>query len=504
VVKKVMWKPAGILIALSLLLCLLTVQLIQADGTKRFELGNELLQQEKFDQALVVYEAFVEQNPNHRLTGAVRWTMGNIHMRIHEDFETAAELFQRVLADHSETEWEIFAYDRLGRCYEAQEKWAQAVQVYRPAIKKLSAYTGVAVTPARIGELKRRLLSSYQNMQDHQSIIDLYQEMLAENPATPSAPEDQFQLAQACFDMGNQKAAAENFALVVERYPASPYALRVQGQQADLLTHQLEYDWTSFDTFQAAQGLSRTEQYDEALSRFDRVIEARPDAPMAYAAAFQKYIVQYRQSGDATALREELDSSRDEYPYGLGGVAVGQLRDILQGICQAQATLAVNPQDAGACQQMGLGYYRTQAYQCGIDAYKQAIAIVPEAPDAYNMLGYCCIGAQKYEQAVSAFQQLVVVAPDDPNSYDSLAEGYYLVGDTTAAIQLYQKSLAIDSTFTNPHYMLGTIYRELGQNDKAVEHLEKYLQLDPNGYQSQNAHDQLEQLRSPSSNESAP
>lgn len=501
---KFSWQYWNITITLIFLLGLIPAFFVWANETDLFQQGNTLLQMEKYSEALAAYEAFVEQNPNHRLTGAAKWTMGNIHMTVHDDFEKAAELFQSVVADYPETEWELFAYDRLGRCYEAQEKWDQAVQVYRPAIKKLSAYTGVAVAPARIGEIKRRLLSSCQNMQDHQSIIDLYQEMLAEDPATPSAPEDQFQLAQAYFDMGKGKEAAENFALAVERYPASPYALQVRGEQADLLAHQLEYDWTTFETFQSAQGLSRAGQYDEALSQYDRIIEARPDAPMAYAATFQKHVVQYRQRGDAAALREKLISGRDEYPYGLGGVAVGQLSDILQGICQAQATLAANPQDAGACQQMGLGYYRTQAYQCGIDAYKQAIAITPDSPDAYNMLGYCCLGAQKYQEAISAFQQLVEVAPDDPNSYDSLAEGYWEKGDSTLAIQYYQKSLAVDSTFTNPYFMLGNIYQEMGQREKALEYYQRYLRLDPDGFQSQNARVRLEELQLPSSEENPP
>ena len=111
---------------------------------------------------------------------------------------------------------------------------------------------------------------------------------------------------------------------------------------------------------------------------------------------------------------------------------------------------------------MGLGYYRTQAYQCGIEAYTQAIAIDQTTPLAYNMLGYCCIGARKYEQAVSAFQQLVEMAPDDPNSYDSLAEGYLEKGDTTLAVLNYEKSLVVVSTFANPYYMLGTIYGQIG------------------------------------------
>ena len=161
------------------------------------------------------------------------------------------------------------------------------------------------------------------------------------------------------------------------------------------------------------------------------------------------------------------------------------------------------PEDAGAYQQMGLGYYRTQAYQCGIDAYRKAIAIAPDATLAHNMLGYCSMSAGKFEEAVSAFQQLVEVAPEDPNSYDSLAEGYYQLGDTTKAIQYYQQALAVDSTFSNSYYMLGTIYQERGRRDDAIADLERYIQLDPGGCQAPNAQRQLHQLQ-PSSDVQEP
>ena len=225
---KFFWQYGSITVALIFLLGLIAALPVWADETDLFQRGNVLLEQEKYSEALMAYETFVEQNPNHRLAGAAKWTMGNIHMTVHEDFEKAAELFQSVIGEHANTEWEVFAYDRLGRCYEAQEKWAQAAEAYQPVIHKLAASTQVVVTTAWGGGLKRRLLTSYQNMGDSQSIIGLYQEVLAENPASPSAPEDQFQLAQAYLDNDNLQEAAENFAQVVERYPASPYAQQVQ------------------------------------------------------------------------------------------------------------------------------------------------------------------------------------------------------------------------------------------------------------------------------------
>jgi len=466
-----------------------------AEEITDFQLGNRLLEEQRYDQAMTAYRSFVEQHPDHHLTTAARWNTANIYMAVREDYERAAELYRFIVDQHPDSEWSIFASQRLGRCHEAQEQWTQAAEAYQPAVHWISTAGEVAVTTAWTGELKRRLISSYRNAGRHESIIGLYEEMLAENPSASSAPEDQFHLAEAFLETGDLLDAAENFALLLERYPASPYAQRVQDEQAELLSSQLRYNWEPFSSFRSGQELGRTGRYDQAVVQFDAVIGTAP-AAMAQAATFQKHLLEYRRSGNAAALRSIIAAGRNRNHFGFGGVPVDRLGEVLRDICRAQETLRSSPEDAAAHQQMGIGYYRTQAYRCGMDAYRRAIAIEPQNALAHNMLGYCCISAGRFEEAVSAFHQLVEVAPQDPNSYDSLAEGYCQLGDTTRAIQYYQQALAIDSSFSNPYFMLGTIYRERGHRDEALAHLNRYLRLDPGGYQSQSARIQLEQLQS--------
>jgi len=471
-----------------------SVTVSRADETADFRMGNHHTAEENYKQALAAYESFVEQHPDHRLAGAALWNMASIAVTVQEDYEQAAELYQTLIDRYPDSEWAIFAAGRLGRCLEAREMWVQAAEAYQPAVRWFSAADREVVTADWAGELKRRLITSYRNAGRHEHIIGLYEEILAENPSAPSAPEDRFHLAEAFLETGDDLDAAENFALLLDHYPASPHARRVQDEQADLLDRELNYNWKPFSAFRAGQDLSRTGQHDQAMARFDAVIGSAPEA-MTRAAEFQKHLVEYHHSGDAAALRRAIATERGRDRYGFGGVPVEQLSEALRSICRAQDQLASNPEDAASYQQMGIGYFRTQAYQCGMDAYRRAIAIEPQNTLAHNMLGYCCISAGRFEEAVSAFHQLVEVAPDDPNSYDSLAEGYYQLGDTTRAMEYYQQALAVDSTFSNSYFMLGTIYREQGRRDEAIAHLERYLQLDPGGYQSAGARAQLEGLR---------
>ena len=486
------------------ILVLLPVCISLADDVSVFEHANELLREQNYSEAVSTYTRFLEANPSHRLAPAAKWAIANIYLVINNEYESAAGLFQTIVNGNLSTEWEIFAYDRLGYCLEEQEKWKEAAAVYEPMVRRLLASNDDFVTAAWISGLKNRLLSCYRTTQDHESIILTYQGILSENPAAPSAPEDQYNLAQTYLNINNSKAAAENFVLVVERYPVSDYAQRVNTEYAEMLTSQLGYDWTPFSTFQSALSLSQTGQYVEALSQFEEVLKVERNQGMTYAARFQKELIEYRKSGDAAVLRQKIALSRDEYPYGLGGVRVDQLDNLLGGIIEAQDALAASPDDIGGYVQMGQCYYFTQAYYRAIEAYQKGVAIAPDNAYLHNMLGYSYMNLQQYDEAIAAFQSLIDVAPEDPNSYDSMAEGHYLKGDTTAAIQFYERALATDSSFSNPYFMLGQIYYERGQNETAIAHLQRYLEIDAGGFRSQDAQRLLEQLNPPSSNDNEP
>ncbi len=487
----------SICVVLTLSLCFFPAQTFSAGDTAMFIQGNDLLIEQNYAEALGAYDMFVKENSEHYLIPAALWTMANIHFAINEDYEKAAALYGRIINENADTEWELFSCERLGTCYEELEKLQEAAETYQDAVVKFSG-SGEEDLRIRLDQMRGSMISCYQNMNDHESLIRIYKEMLTEDPTAASAPENQYHLAQTYLDMEAVNHAAKNLIVVVERYPTSPYAQRVQSEHGELLASQYNYDWTPFTTYWSAVQASRAGHYDESRAQFDEVIETKQNTDIIYAVRFQKELIEFRLNGDATAFMEKLDSTRDDYPYGYGGVRIDGVNATLQRIVDAQGDAASSPEDVGAYLRMGWAYYQMGAYQSAIEAAEQGITRVSDSPDLYNMLGYCYINLQKYEDAIGTFERLIAVAPDDPNSYDSMAECYYTNGDTTMAIQLYQKSLAVDSMFTNPYYMLGRIYQETGQTEKAQEHLEQYLELAPDGFQAQNAQNLLNQINPPS------
>ncbi|MGB7055369.1 MAG: tetratricopeptide repeat protein [bacterium] len=483
----------GVMIAVGLLL-ILPICSIQANDTDIFKRANELLQTQRYVEALVAYETFIRENPEHHLIPAAKWAMANIYFTINEDYPGATIIYQNIINKHPDTGWEIFSYDRLGMCYEQQQKWSDAARVYESAMGRLAAETHSELAQEWNEVFKTRLLAAYRNMNDHENMIRIYEEALTNYPAGPAAPNDQFNLAQIYHEMDEPKQAAANFAMLVDRYPFSNPARRVQNEYAELLATELDYDWAPFSTFQAAVRSSQTGHYEEALKGFDEVLAKKRNTSMEHAARFQKELVEFRKSGDAEDLRDKLAATRDEYPFGFGGVRAEQFLEVLGRIIDAETAISANPEDIGAYGGMAFAYYQVQAYYPGIETYKKAISIAPDNNGLYNMLGYCYIGLEAYDGAITTFQQLIDVSPEDPNSYDSMAEAHYANGDTAKAIKFYEQSLSVDSSFTNPYYMLGEIHNGLGQTAEARNYLENYLELDPEGFQAQAAQALLSQL----------
>lgn len=490
--KKEIVKPC-VSICTGLLLFIWLFPVAVSASTAMFVQGNNHVIEQQYDEALSAYDDFLKENPEHYLVPAARWTMANIYFSVNEDYENAAVLYNRIIDENADTEWELFAFGRLGACYEAQEKWQEAADVLQTAASKFSDSEELDVR-TRVDQMRGSIISCYRNLDDHESLIRVYKEMLAEDPAAPSAPQNQFELAQIYLEMEALNHAAKNFVAVVDRYPASPVAQRVQSEHGEFLASQCDYDWIPFTTYVSSVEISRAGHYDEARAQFDEVLTAKHNTDMAYAVRFQKELLEFRKNGDAAAFMAKLESSVDDYPYGYGGVSAEGMHAVLQRIIGAQEDAAANPDDAGAYVGMGWAYYQAGAYESAIGSAEQGIAHVPDSPDLYNMLGYCYINLQRFDDAITTFEQLVAVAPDDPNSYDSMAECYYTSGDTLRAIELYQQSLAVDATFTNPYYMLGRIYSEIDQPEKAQKYLEHYLELAPDGYQAQNAQNVLNEM----------
>lgn len=444
-----------------------------------FEQANKFLNKQDYQKALMAYDTFIKRNPEDHRIPAARWSMAKIFLVKEKNYSRAAALFQEIIKENPGTEWELFAYDPLGKCFEVLQEWQKAVDAYQSMINKLSGYSGGDDTEGRVFELKRRLLNCFQQMKAPNRSIAMYQEFLSENPASPFAADDQFQLAKALLETKQPKAAAENFLLVVEHYPASVQAGKVRSTQADLLQSQLNYDWVAFTSFQAGLELSSKGNFVEALAKFDEVIRIKPNSGLTNAANFQKHIVQFRKTGDPYPLRKEIYAGGEKYPFGFGGEDIGEWKPWIKDIIEAKKQLSAHQDQVESYLGAAWTYFWPKAYHQTIQLLDKAKTIDPDSPDIYRLLGRCFIALQRINEAISAFQKAVDLEPDNAVSYVRLAVAYNVKGDKLKAITLIKKALSMSANLDFAYLMLGNIYYQLGQKKEAVASLEKCSQLNP-------------------------
>jgi len=464
------------------------------DSLDVFDEANRLLESGRYDDALKAYEFFLSENPDHQLVPAAKWAIANIFYAVKQDYHRAAIVYQNILSKHRDTGWEIFSFDRLGLCYEKQEKWENAARIYESALARLREPFHFDLAADWTPTFVSRLLVSYRKLGDRASIVRFYMISLENDPDGPWAPQYQFEMASIHLEMNEPVEAANDFAKVVDRYPLSAYAEQVRSEHAELLVSQLGYDWKPFSLFRNSVGSSQSGHFDDALEGFDLVIEAKKGTGMEHAARFQKELTVFRRTGDAIALREVVTANREAFPYGLGGIDDERLIALLEVIIETESAIASDPRNADSYRRMAAAYYETQAYYPAIEIYRQAIDLDPENSGQYNILGYCQIGIGDYDEAIKAFRSLVEKSPDDPNSYDSMAEAYFKKGDIKQAIRHYEKAISVDPEFANPYYMLGEIYHEMNKGDLARDYLQRYLELAPDGFRAESARAILGQM----------
>ncbi|UCD05912.1 MAG: tetratricopeptide repeat protein [candidate division WOR-3 bacterium] len=482
-----------------LMICLCFLVLVSSgvaeeDSLNVFDEANKLLENRRYDDALKAYEYFLHENPDHHLAPAAKWAIANIYYTIKQDYHKAAIVYQNILSKHSDSGWEIFSFDRLGLCYEKQEKWEDAVRIYESALERLNEPFHSELAADWTPVFTSRLLASYRKLGDQASIVRFYVSSLERDPDGLWAPQYQFEMARIRLEMNEPVEAANDFAKVVDRYPLSAYAEQVRAEHADLLVSQLGYDWKPYSIFKNSVELSQSGRFEEAQEGFDLVIEKKQKTGLEHAARFQKELTAFRRTGDAVALREMIKTSRGAYPYGLGGIDDERFIDLLDVIIETESVITSDPRNADAHRRMASAYYEMQAYYPAIERYKQAIELDPENSRQYNMLGYCQIGVEAYDDAIRAFRRLVEKSPDDPNSYDSMAEAYFRKGDIKQAIRHYEKAISLDEEFAHPYYMLGEIYHGMNKSDLARDYLQRYLELAPNGFRAEPAQAILDQM----------
>ncbi len=102
--------------------------------------------------------------------------------------------------------------------------------------------------------------------------------------------------------------------------------------------------------------------------------------------------------------------------------------------------------------------------------------------------------AKRFEEAAEEFRKSLEVSPQSPVAYSNLGYVYFDMKMIDRAFEYQRKALEVDPNYANAHYGLALIYKDRGALVSARRHWEEYLRIEPQGYFSRRAAEQIKGL----------
>ena len=127
----------------------------------------------------------------------------------------------------------------------------------------------------------------------------------------------------------------------------------------------------------------------------------------------------------------------------------------------------------------GTAYAELDLHREAINAYKQAIRIDPNHAGAYNNLGIEYAELGFHRNAIENYKQAILIDNNNAGTYQNLGYSYGQLDLHREAINAYKQAIRIDPTYATAYYNLSSNYTKLGRYRDAIEALKQAIRIDP-------------------------
>ncbi len=230
-------------------------------------------------------------------------------------------------------------------------------------------------------------------------------------------------------------------------------------------------------------------ELEEARAVYAAVLEAFPNnsrAKLALASLDQPFdrLISLYSAGrtqdviwEATSLLEEFGSSSVLWNIlGAAHKANGQLNDAIVAYDRA---LALKPDGADICFNMGVALQEQGKLEDAIAAYERALAVKPDFADAYNNMGVTLQEQGKLEDAIAAYERALSLKPDDADTYNNMGVTLQEQGKLEDAIAAYERALSLKPDDADTYNNMGNALKDQGKREEAIAAYERALYLKP-------------------------
>jgi len=184
---------------------------------------------------------------------------------------------------------------------------------------------------------------------------------------------------------------------------------------------------------------------------------------------------------DAEKLSVSITEEFPKHPFAWKVLAavLKQMGKINESLVASQKSVQLNPQDAGAHNNLGVLLKELGRLEEAEESCRQAITLKPDLAEAHYNLGNTLKEQGRLDEAEASYTQAITLKPD-------LAEAHYNLGNTLKELGRleeaetnYRKAIALKPDYAEAHNNLGVTLQELGRLDEAEINYRKAIALKP-------------------------
>jgi TolA-binding protein len=410
----------------------------------------------------------------------------------------ARELFDRVTAEHPQSDILADAYRMLGECLIGEERYDDARKAFEKSlVSPAASFTSRVNASFRLGWTLFKL-------KKYQEASAIFLDFIGTYPEHPLAIEARFWLAESQYRQGNFQSARANYEFV-GKLPSHEkkedalygvawcfYKLNDYAGASTAFERLLAAFPTTRFAFDAVVRLADCafflKDYKKAINNYRQVIRKYPGHPSLDYVHYQLAQASYRAGDQAEAIAnfakvaESFPQSdlADDAQYTIGWIWF-QSKEYATAIKEFEKVVRSYPAGdmaARATYSIGDAYYNLKQYQRAEQAYRDVLMKYPNSPavaDAVSGIQYSLTARGKSQEALRVIDDFINQNPDTP-----IGQSLYLrKGDLLVAQKEYEKAIEEYQSFIQKYprspvvavayHSIGRVLQELGKLGQAAQ-----------------------------------
>ena len=240
------------------------------------------------------------------------------------------------------------------------------------------------------------------------------------------------------------------------------------------------------DWFKEGYALAESRKYRDAISFYNKAIDADP----AYAIAYNARGWAYYQIRDYPSALKDTNRALDLRPNSPIALVnrsntFWAMRQYDKALADINRAIELKPDYSRAYEVRSLIYYSMNNNVHAIEDGNKAIELNPNNAYAYLNRGNAYRNAGRYEEALRDYQKTIDITPANPNVYHGRGYAYFLQKKYDDALRDINKALELNKNPVTPLfapvpalYLRGLVYNQLKDYEGAIQDFSKVIEFE--------------------------